>query len=41
MSRNSVDATREDWGKRFRRFAGSGLPVVRFCSQTGVSVASF
>jgi hypothetical protein len=41
MSRNSVDATRKAWRNRFQRFAKSGLPVARFCSREGVSVASF
>jgi transposase-like protein len=41
MPRHSVEATREAWRKRLERFARSGLPVARFCSAEGVSVASF
>lgn len=41
MPRHSDDATHELWRKRLQRFARSGHSVVRFCSQEGVSVASF
>jgi hypothetical protein len=41
MSRHSADAPRQAWRKRLARFARSGLPVARFCSGEGVSVASF
>jgi hypothetical protein len=41
MPRHSDDATHEVWRKRFRRFAKSGLPVVRFCARERISVASF
>jgi hypothetical protein len=41
MSRTLVDAVRDGWRKRLERFARSRLPVVEFCLQEGVSVASF
>ena len=41
MARPCDEAARDVWRRRFRRFGRSGLAVGRFCSQEGVSMASF
>ena len=41
MARSSDPTKVAAWRGRFRRFAGSGLAVARFCAKERVSVASF
>jgi len=41
MTRGSRPAKIEQWSERFERFERSGLTVVQFCRQEGVSQPSF
>ncbi len=41
MARFSDSGKAVDWRRRVRRFGRSGLTVVRFCREEGVSTASF
>ena len=41
MARSSDSLKAVAWRRRVRRFGCSGLTVVRFCKQEGVSTASF
>ena len=41
MTKRFDGAKREEWGKRLRKFDGSGLAVAEFCRREHVSQASF